>query len=121
MVRHLPPVPPAAHITFVHLELVAERWPRFLLARDRGDDLGHEYPHPQPLVADVVALNEVVATTGPGEDYRPEYRRGPDLSEIPRQVRRALWGLRDDPRPSGEIGGDGYGHQKEDDDDGDQH
>src|SRR5215217_7542744 len=121
LVGNRPPFPPAAHVLFVRLELVAERWPCFLLASDRGDDLGHEYPHPQPLVADVVALHEVVATTGPGEDYRPEYRRGPDLLEIAGQVRHALWGLRDDPRPSGEIGGDGYGHQQEGHDDGDQH
>src|SRR5215204_3541481 len=46
LVCHLPPVPPAAHVLFVRLELVAERWSRFLLAGDRGDDFGHEYPHP---------------------------------------------------------------------------
>src|SRR5215218_9512768 len=109
LVCHLPPVPPAAHVRFVHLELVADRRLRFLLAGDRGDDPGDEYPHAQTLVADVVALHEVVAATGSGEDYPTEYRRSPDLSEISGQVRRALWGLGDDARPGRQVGGDDYG------------
>src|SRR5215217_6649305 len=121
LVGNRPPFPPAAHVLFVRLELVAERWPCFLLASDRGDDLGHEYPHPQPLVADVVALHEVVAATGPGEDHTREYRRGPDHSEIRRQIRQALWGLGDDARPGGEVGGDDYGHNQEEHDDRNQY
>src|SRR5215211_7545765 len=35
LVCHLPPVPPAAHILFVYLELVTDGRPRFLLAGDR--------------------------------------------------------------------------------------
>src|SRR5215212_9122432 len=121
LVCHLPPVPPAAHVLFVELELVTEGRSGFLLAGDRRDDLGHEYPHAQALVADVVALHEVVATPSAGKDYRPEYRRGTELIQITGQVRRALWSLRDDARPGRCVGGDDYGHQKEDHDDGDQH
>src|SRR4028118_345 len=102
-----PPIPnPSSRPLFVRPVLLVQREgvPEGrggnLLAGYRGDDLGHAPAHPHPLVADVVALAEVVRPARAREGDRPEHGRGPERREGLGQVGDAGGRLRDDARPA---------------------
>ena len=80
-VGEAPPAPPPHHVLGGGLEGVgpdlARR--RDLFAGDGADEPWHVLPHPEALVADPVALAEVLAAAGAGERGRAQQQRKPEL------------------------------------------